>query len=152
MAGGLQKYRHLSRSSSHRQALLRNLVTSLFKNETISTTWPKAQEAQRLAEKLITLGKKNTDASKRKALSIFYVCPPLLVPLLLFFATSLLLTELAHRNPTLLFPNSSALFVNASQTVLVVTPVYFVLSPSKKTKHPLPFWNSSTAPRTCDSP
>ncbi|CAD0108961.1 unnamed protein product [Aureobasidium uvarum] len=72
MAGGLQKYRHLSRSSSHRQALLRNLVTSLFKNETISTTWPKAQEAQRLAEKLITLGKKNTDASKRKALSIFY--------------------------------------------------------------------------------
>jgi large subunit ribosomal protein L17 len=84
MAGGLQKYRHLSRSSSHRQALLRNLVTSLFKNETISTTWPKAQEAQRLAEKLITLGKKNTDASKRKALSIFYVCRlPLITPLIL---------------------------------------------------------------------
>ncbi|KAI4792336.1 ribosomal protein L17 [Aureobasidium sp. EXF-8845] len=79
MAGGLQKYRHLSRSSSHRQALLRNLVTSLFKNETISTTWPKAQEAQRLAEKLITLGKKNTDASKRKALSIFYE-PHSLIP------------------------------------------------------------------------
>ncbi|KAH0350053.1 ribosomal protein L17, partial [Aureobasidium melanogenum] len=79
MAGGLQKYRHLSRSSSHRQALLRNLVTSLFKNETISTTWPKAQEAQRLAEKLITLGKKNTDASKRKALSIFYE-PHALIP------------------------------------------------------------------------
>lgn len=73
MAGGLQKYRHLSRSSSHRQALLRNLVTSLFKHETISTTWPKAQEAQRLAEKLITLGKKNTEASKRKALSVFFV-------------------------------------------------------------------------------
>ncbi|KAG9751247.1 ribosomal protein L17, partial [Aureobasidium melanogenum] len=69
----------LSRSSSHRQALLRNLVTSLFKNETISTTWPKAQEAQRLAEKLITLGKKNTDASKRKALSIFYE-PHSLIP------------------------------------------------------------------------
>ena len=73
MAGGLQKYRHLSRKSSHRQALLRNLVTSLFKQESISTAWPKAQEAQRLAEKLITLGKKNTDASRRKALSIFYV-------------------------------------------------------------------------------
>ncbi|KAL1302140.1 hypothetical protein AAFC00_002574 [Neodothiora populina] len=72
MAGGVVKYRHLSRSSSHRQALLRNLVTSLFKHESISTTWHKAKEAQRLAEKLITLGKKNTDASKRRALSIFY--------------------------------------------------------------------------------
>jgi len=74
MAGGVTKYRHLSRTSSHRQALLRNLVSSLFKHETISTTWHKAKEAQRLAEKLITLGKKNTEASKRSALSIFYVC------------------------------------------------------------------------------
>lgn len=103
MAGGLQKYRHLSRSSSHRQALLRNLVTSLFKNETISTTWPKAQEAQRLAEKLITLGKKNTDASKRKALSIFYVCRLLSSPLLIvstvleqLLMNSLTGTPLAH--------------------------------------------------------
>ncbi|GAB7348296.1 hypothetical protein MBLNU459_g6276t1 [Dothideomycetes sp. NU459] len=72
MAGGLQKYRHLGRTSSHRQALLRNLVTSLFKHESISTTWHKAKEAQRLAEKLITLGKKNTEASKRRALQIFY--------------------------------------------------------------------------------
>lgn len=68
------KYRHLGRKSSHRQALLRNLVTSLFEHESISTTWPKAKEAQRLAEKLITLGKKNTEASRRRALSIFYVC------------------------------------------------------------------------------
>ena len=67
------KYRHLGRSSAHRQALLRNLVTSLFEHESISTTWPKAKEAQRLAEKLITLGKKNTEASRRRALSIFYV-------------------------------------------------------------------------------
>ncbi len=67
------KYRHLGRTSSHRQALLRNLVTSLFTHESISTTWPKAKEAQRLAEKLITLGKKNTEASKRRALSIFFV-------------------------------------------------------------------------------
>lgn len=66
------KYRHLGRKSSHRQALLRNLVTSLFEHESIRTTWPKAKEAQRLAEKLITLGKKNTDASRRRALSIFY--------------------------------------------------------------------------------
>lgn len=67
------KYRHLGRTSSHRQALLRNLVTSLFTHESISTTYPKAKEAQRLAEHLITLGKKNTEASKRKALSIFFV-------------------------------------------------------------------------------
>ncbi|KAB8068139.1 ribosomal protein L17 [Aspergillus leporis] len=72
MAGGAAKYRHLSRKSSHRQALLRNLVTSLFKHESITTTWPKAKEAQRLAEKLITLGKKNSEASRRRALSVFY--------------------------------------------------------------------------------
>ena len=68
------KYRHLGRDSAHRQALLRNLVTSLIEKESISTTWAKAKEAQRLAEKLITLGKKNTNASKQKAQTIFYVC------------------------------------------------------------------------------
>lgn len=67
------KYRHLGRKSSHRQALLRNLVTSLFTHESITTTWPKAKEAQRLAEKLITLGKKNTEESRNRALTIFYV-------------------------------------------------------------------------------
>ncbi|KAK4866191.1 hypothetical protein LT330_008532 [Penicillium expansum] len=72
MAGGGSRYRHLSRDSAHRQALLRNLVTSLFQHESITTTWPKAKEAQRLAEKLITLGKKNTEASRRRALEIFY--------------------------------------------------------------------------------
>ena len=77
MAGGHLKYRHLNRKSSHRQALLRNLVTSLITHESIKTTWPKAKEAQRLAEKLITLGKKNTNASRQKAQSIFYVCWPL---------------------------------------------------------------------------
>ncbi|KAF4628080.1 hypothetical protein G7Y89_g10067 [Cudoniella acicularis] len=79
MAGGRMKYRHLGRKSSHRQALLRNLVTSLFEHESIATTWPKAREAQRLAEKLVTLGKKNTEASKRRAFSIFYT-PHELVP------------------------------------------------------------------------
>lgn len=73
MAGGAAKFRHLSRKSSHRQALLRNLVTSLFQHESITTTWAKAKEAQRLAEKLITLGKKNTEASRKRALSTFYV-------------------------------------------------------------------------------
>jgi large subunit ribosomal protein L17 len=73
MAGGHANFRHLSRKSSHRQALLRNLVDSLIEHESIQTTWHKAKEAQRLAEKLITLGKKNTEASRRKAMSIFYV-------------------------------------------------------------------------------
>ncbi|KAK4549679.1 hypothetical protein LTR36_004980 [Oleoguttula mirabilis] len=72
MAGGLVKYRHLSRTSAHRKALLRNLVTSLIEHESISTTWHKAKEAQRLAEKMITLGKKNTEASKRQALKFFF--------------------------------------------------------------------------------
>jgi large subunit ribosomal protein L17 len=73
MAGGHMKYRHLSRKSSHREALLRNLVTSLFKHETISTTWHKAKEAQRLAEKVVTLAKKNTEASRRRLHQILYV-------------------------------------------------------------------------------
>ncbi|RAL00289.1 mitochondrial 54S ribosomal protein bL17m [Aspergillus ibericus CBS 121593] len=85
MAGGAAKFRHLSRKSSHRQALLRNLVTSLFKHESITTTWAKAKEAQRLAEQLITLGKKNTEASRRRALSTFYtpheILPKLFGPL-----------------------------------------------------------------------
>ncbi|KAF2770064.1 ribosomal protein L17 [Teratosphaeria nubilosa] len=72
MAGGLVKYRHLSRKSSHRRALLRNLVTSLIEHESISTTWHKAKEAQRMAEKMITLGKKNTEASRREALKFFF--------------------------------------------------------------------------------
>ncbi|KAF2204704.1 ribosomal protein L17 [Delitschia confertaspora ATCC 74209] len=81
MAGGHMKYRHLSRSSAHRQALLRNLVTSLFKHESITTTWHKAKEAQRLAEKLVTLAKKNTEASRRRAHQIFYE-PNEMVPIL----------------------------------------------------------------------
>ncbi|KAF2642287.1 50S ribosomal protein L17 [Massarina eburnea CBS 473.64] len=79
MAGGHMKYRGLSRSSSHRQALLRNLVTSLFKHESITTTWHKAKEAQSLAEKMITLGKKNTEATRRRAHQIFYT-PHEMVP------------------------------------------------------------------------
>ncbi|QIW98293.1 hypothetical protein AMS68_003811 [Peltaster fructicola] len=67
MAGGDIKFRHLGRTSAHRQALLRNLVTSLIQHESISTTWAKAKEAQRQAEKLISLGKRNTVASKASA-------------------------------------------------------------------------------------
>ena len=80
MAGGHQKFRHLSRSSAHRQAMLRNMVTSLITHESIRTTWHKAKEAQKLAEKLITLGKKNTNASRRRASQILFVCPPSQLP------------------------------------------------------------------------
>src|SRR5436190_16815348 len=97
MAGGHVKYRHLSRQSSHRQALLRNLVSSLVEHESISTTWPKAKEAQRMAEKLITLAKKNTEASRIKAMSVFYVCLPILVFAML--CSMLELTELIRRHP-----------------------------------------------------
>lgn len=71
---GYTKYRHFNRTSAHRQAMLRNLVTSLFEHESISTTWHKAKEAQRLAEQCITLAKKNTNVSRMKAEAILYVC------------------------------------------------------------------------------
>ena len=70
------KYRTLGRKSSARQALLRSLVTSLIRNETLHTTWPKAKEAQRLAEKLITYAKKDNETTRRKAQAVLYVRPP----------------------------------------------------------------------------
>ncbi|KAG5922864.1 hypothetical protein E4U42_005194 [Claviceps africana] len=72
MAGGLVKYRHLSRDSSARKALLRGLVTQLVQHEHIQTTHAKAKEAQRLAEKLITLAKKNNEPCRRSAQGILY--------------------------------------------------------------------------------
>ncbi|KAH8671407.1 ribosomal protein L17 [Xylariales sp. PMI_506] len=72
MAGGLVKYRHLSRNSAHRQALLRNLVTSLVKHESIRTTYAKAKETQRIADKLITLAKRNNETARRKAQGILF--------------------------------------------------------------------------------
>jgi large subunit ribosomal protein L17 len=51
-------HRKLQRTTSHRLAMLRNMVTSLVEHERITTTIPKAKEARKLAEKVITLGKK----------------------------------------------------------------------------------------------
>ncbi|KAK0728616.1 ribosomal protein L17 [Lasiosphaeria miniovina] len=79
MAGGGTAYRHLGRDSAHRQALLRNLVTSLIRDESIQTTWPKAKEAQRMAEKLITLAKKNNETSRRKIQGMLFT-PQELMP------------------------------------------------------------------------
>jgi large subunit ribosomal protein L17 len=50
--------RKLNRNSSHRKAMLGNMVASLLEHERIHTTVPKAKEARRLAERIITLGKK----------------------------------------------------------------------------------------------
>jgi large subunit ribosomal protein L17 len=59
--------RKLNRTSSHRLALLRNLANSLLRHEAIKTTLPKAKELRRVAEPLITLGKKPTLANRRLA-------------------------------------------------------------------------------------
>lgn len=61
--------RKLNRTSSHRQAMLRNMATSLLRHEIIKTTLPKAKELRRVAEPLITLGKTATLANRRLAFS-----------------------------------------------------------------------------------
>ena len=60
--------RKLGRKTDHRMAMLRAMVTYLLENGKIETTVTRAKEVRPLAEKMITLGKKNTLASKRQAL------------------------------------------------------------------------------------
>ncbi len=62
--------RKLNRPTAHRKLLLENLAGSLIKSEQIKTTLPKAKELRPFVEKLITLGKRNTLADKRKVLSV----------------------------------------------------------------------------------
>jgi len=62
-------HRKLGRTSSHRTAMLRNMVTSLFEHERIVTTVPKAKEARKVAEKMITLAKRGDLHARRQALS-----------------------------------------------------------------------------------
>ena len=61
--------RQLSRNSSHRRALMRNMAVALLREETIRTTLPKAKELRRVVEPLITLGKNGSDADRRRAWS-----------------------------------------------------------------------------------
>ena len=61
--------RQLSRNSSHRHALLRNMAASLLRHETIRTTVPKAKELRRVVEPLITLAKVDSLAKRRLAFS-----------------------------------------------------------------------------------
>jgi len=60
----------LNRTTSHRLAMFRNMVTSLFKHERIRTTGPKAKELRRLAEHLITLAKRGDLHARRQALAV----------------------------------------------------------------------------------
>ncbi len=62
--------RKLGKTSSHRKAMLRNMVTSFFEHEEIVTTEAKAKELRRLADKLITLAKQNTLSAKREAMRV----------------------------------------------------------------------------------
>lgn len=59
--------RKLNRTSSHRQAMLRNMANSLLRHEVIKTTLPKAKELRRVVEPLITLGKKPSLSNRRLA-------------------------------------------------------------------------------------
>jgi large subunit ribosomal protein L17 len=62
--------RHLGRTSEHRLAMRRNMVSSLFEHGTISTTIQKAKNVKPFAEKLITLAKKGDLASRRRAIAL----------------------------------------------------------------------------------
>jgi len=60
----------LGRTSSHRLALVRNLVTALLEHERIETTHPKARELRRVADRMITLGKRGSLHARRRALRV----------------------------------------------------------------------------------
>ena len=59
--------RQLNRNSSHRQAMFRNMASSLVRHEIIKTTLPKAKELRRVVEPLITLAKSDSVANRRLA-------------------------------------------------------------------------------------
>ena len=63
----LKSGRKLGRSASHRRAMFRNMVTSLITNGRVTTTDAKAKELRRVADRMVTLGKKQTVAARRQA-------------------------------------------------------------------------------------
>ncbi len=62
-----RKGRKLGKTTAHRDAMLSNMVTSLFKHEKITTTLPKSKELRRTAEKLVTLAKRGDLHARRLA-------------------------------------------------------------------------------------
>lgn len=61
--------KRLGRTSSHREAMIRNMVTSLFEHERIVTTTPKAKEARKVADRMMTLAKRGDLHARRQALA-----------------------------------------------------------------------------------
>ncbi len=59
--------RRLSRTTPHRRAMMRNLVTSLFLHDQVETTWAKAKEVKPVAEKMITLARRGDLHARRQA-------------------------------------------------------------------------------------
>ena len=68
----LKSGRQLSRNSSHRWALMRNLITALLREEKIHTTDPKAKELRRWVDRVITLGKRGDLHARRQAAAIIF--------------------------------------------------------------------------------
>lgn len=60
----------IGRSGAHRKAMLGNMVCSLLREQRITTTLTKAKQARRLAEKMITLGKRGSDHDRRRAAAV----------------------------------------------------------------------------------
>ncbi len=61
--------RRLGRTTSHKEAMFRNMVTSVFEHERIVTTTPKAKEVRKVVDKMITLAKRGDLHARRQALS-----------------------------------------------------------------------------------
>jgi large subunit ribosomal protein L17 len=70
MSSHMIAHRQLSRDTEHRKAMRRNLIQSLFEHGKVRTTKPKALEVRSLAEKIITLAKKNTLNSRRRVIQL----------------------------------------------------------------------------------
>ena len=68
----MTKLRKLGRPTDQRDAMLRNLVTSLLRSGKIETTVTRAKETKRMAEKMITLGKRGDLHARRQALAYIY--------------------------------------------------------------------------------
>lgn len=62
--------RRLGRNTPHREAMVRNMVTSLLEHERIVTTTPRAKEIRRVADKMITLAKRGDLHARRQALAV----------------------------------------------------------------------------------
>ena len=68
----MKGYRRLGRPTAHRKAMLRNQVTDLLREGRITTTVTRAKETRRMAEKMITLGKRGDLHARRQALAYIY--------------------------------------------------------------------------------